>query len=68
MREDGRDFDAMGFLKKQGYVVASPYWRLNPAFSLSQVATALSEATGKGVRVSQLEALLTTNDVRYFTK
>jgi hypothetical protein len=57
------DFDSIGFLKKQLYVIDSPHWRLNPAFSVSQVAKALSEASGKDVRVMELEALLTRHDI-----
>jgi hypothetical protein len=57
------DFDPIGFLKKQRYVIASPYWRLNPAFSVAQVAVALSEAAKKEVRISELEAILKRNEI-----
>jgi hypothetical protein len=52
------DFDPMGWLKKQQYVIASPVWTLNPAYSVAEAAEALSKASGKQVRVSELENLL----------
>jgi hypothetical protein len=57
------DFNCIGFLKLQGYVIQVPHWALNPAYSIAQAATALSEASGKVVKPKDIEALLMRHDI-----
>jgi hypothetical protein len=57
------DFDCLGFLKLQGYVIQVPHWSLNPTYSIEQVAKALSEGSGKPVKIRDVEALLMRHDI-----
>jgi hypothetical protein len=57
------DFNCLGFLKLQGYVVQVPHWALNPTYSVAQAAKALSEASGKTVKSKDIEALLMRHDI-----
>jgi hypothetical protein len=57
------DFNFLGFLKLQGYVIQVPHWALNPTYSIGQVAKALSEVSGKAVKIKDIEAILMANEI-----
>jgi hypothetical protein len=57
------DFNCLGFLKLQGYVILVPHWALNPTYSTGQAAKALSEALGKPVKIKEVEAILMANEI-----
>jgi hypothetical protein len=56
-------FDCLGYLKKQGYLVKTEHWSLNPKYSVPEIATAISTASGKQARIIDVEGLLMRNDI-----
>lgn len=55
-------FDAVGYLKRQGYIVANSY-RLNHAYTINEIINSLSKASGTEVTEKQLRALLERNNI-----
>jgi hypothetical protein len=55
-------FDAVTFLKRQGYIVCNSY-RLNYAYSTKEISEALSAASGQIVTELQLKKLLKGNNI-----
>jgi hypothetical protein len=57
------DFNAMGFLKLQGYFQPISHWGFNPKRTTKEAADALSETSGTAWKSSDVDALLKTNGV-----
>jgi hypothetical protein len=57
------DFNAIGFLKLQGYVQPIAHWGFNPNRTIKEAAEALTVATSKTWKCSDVETLLKWNSV-----
>jgi hypothetical protein len=57
------DFNAMGFLKLQGYVKPIAHWGFNPKRTIKEAAEALTVATSKTWKSGDVNTLLTRDSV-----